>query len=119
MNIIRNPKNKFGNMLLNIATTVILPEVINRVSDTLIKNVMEPKKEERKYPPQMNSYNSNYYNKPTPVYQTPKDNNININLNITTSNPEVNRVEPKVEPKVQSKQTHFINPNIYVPMYMD
>ena len=49
MNIIRNPKNKFGNMLLNIATTVILPEVINRVSDTLIKNVMEPKKEERKY----------------------------------------------------------------------
>jgi len=116
MNIIRNPKNKFGNMLLNIATTVILPEVISRVSDTVIKNVMEPKKEERKYPPQMNSYSSNYYNKSTPVYQTPKDNNVNINLNITTSSPEVNRV---AEPKVQPKENHYITPNIYVPMYMD
>lgn len=116
MNIIRNPKNKFGNMLLNIATTVILPEVISRVSDTVIKNVMEPKKEERKYPPQMNSYNSSYYNKPTPVYQTPKDNNVNINLNITTSSPEVNKV---VELEVQPKENHYITPNIYVPMYMD
>ena len=109
MNIIRNPKNKFGNMLLNIATTVILPEVINRVSDTLIKNVMEPKKEERKYFPKTNcSYSDNNYEREI-EQQMPKNNNVNINLNITTTNSEDENI----------KKNRYIIPNIYSPMYIE
>lgn len=109
MNIIRNPKNKFGNMLLNIVTTVILPEVINRVSDTLIKNVMEPKKEERKYFPKTNcSYSDNNYEREI-EQQMPKNNNVNINLNITTTNSEDKNI----------RKNHYIIPNIYVPMYIE
>lgn len=109
MNIIRNPKNKFGNMILNIATTMILPEVINRVSDTIVKNVMEPKKEERKYFPKTNCrYSDNNYER-NMEQEMPKNNNVNINLNITTNNSEEDN----------SKKNHYITPNIYVPMYMD
>lgn len=119
MSLIRNPKNKFGEMLFNIATNVILPEVIGTIGDTIIKNVMEPKKEERRYIPQNVNYRNieNSY-KPTPVYQQqiPRDNNVNINLNISTK-PEVNYVKP--EPKVQKVENQYITPNIYVPMYME
>jgi len=116
MNIIRNPKNKFGDMLLNIATTIILPELIGKVSDTILNNVTTPKKEERVYTQHPEKIvqpiiYSDCSSSSVREKNNEKDMNVNINLNIVANNPgECNK--PK-------RHTHSINPNMYIPMYID